>query len=112
MRNLDHLHIHRLQYAKDGASYKIGALGIIASWGLGWEHVSVSRRDATPSWAEMDHVKRLFWDDEEAAMQLHPPRSQWVNNHPYCLHLWRPIDTDIPLPPSVLVGIKGLRVAP
>lgn len=25
---------------------------------------------------------------------------------PYCLHLWRPLDAVIPLPPSILVGPK------
>jgi hypothetical protein len=85
-------------------------LTVICSDGSGWEHVSVSvpGEDRTPTWAEMDYVKRLFWTDLEAVMQLHPPRSQHVNDHEYCLHLWRP-DPDtglaVPLPPSVLVGI-------
>ena len=79
---------------------------IIASAGEGWEHVSVSRDTRTPTWGEMDQIKRLMWDDEEAVMQLHPPRSMWVNHHPYCLHLWRPTDTAIPLPPPILVGPK------
>lgn len=60
---------------------------IIASDGEGWEHVSVSLRHRAPKWAEMEHVKRLFWGDDVAVMQLHPPRYQWVNNHPHCLHL-------------------------
>lgn len=72
--------------------------------GILWEHVSVSTPTRCPNWPEMDFVKRLFWDDEEAVMQLHPPRSQWVNHHPYCLHLWRPIDQAIPLPPTITVG--------
>jgi len=68
-----------------------------------WEHVSVSLPNRCPNWPEMDYVKRLFWDDEEAVMQLHPPRSRWVNTHEYCLHLWRPKQAEIPLPPQILV---------
>jgi len=83
---------------------------VIASNGCGWEHVSVSRRDRTPTWDEMCQVKALFWDDEDCVMQLHPPRSEWVNNHPNCLHLWRPVDTALPMPPSILVGIKAIGV--
>jgi len=45
-------------------------------------------------------------------MQLHPPRSKWINNHPYCLHLWRPTKQEIPLPPEIAVGILGLEVKP
>lgn len=86
-------------------------LRIIASRGarsFGWDHVSVSRADRVPSWAEMEHVKRLLFHDFETAMQLHVPPSEHVNNHPNCLHLWRPTDRTIPLPPSILVGVKGL----
>jgi len=72
----------------------------------GWEHVSVSTATRCPTWEEMCFVKSLFWDDEETVMQLHPPKSQWVNNHPYCLHLWRKIDRDPPMPNPLMVGIK------
>ena len=82
-------------------------LQVIASDGLGWEHVSVSLPGRTPTWEEMCSIKSLFWDDEDAVMQLHPPQSSWVNNHAYCLHLWRPVGQDIPLPPDLMVGIKG-----
>jgi hypothetical protein len=54
----------------------------------------------------MCQIKALFWDEEEAVMQLHPPRSDYVNVHHFCLHLWRPTETTIPLPPSILVGPK------
>jgi len=90
-------------------------LTCIVSDGGGWEHVSITlhqkvsqtRRKAvkrTPTWSEMCYVKSLFWDDEEAVMQLHPLKSQHVNRHDYCLHLWRPVRQDIPLPPPGLVG--------
>lgn len=78
-----------------------------------WEHVSVSARrrltDATrtPSWKEMCQVKRLCWDAEDAVMQLHPRESEYVNQHPRVLHLWRPIDAVIPEPPSIFVGIRS-----
>jgi hypothetical protein len=71
-----------------------------------WEHVSVSTTTRTPSWQEMCWVKDLFWGKEEVVMQLHPAKSEYVNHHPYCLHLWKPIDSVIPLPPSHMVGPK------
>lgn len=83
-------------------------LKIIASDGEGWEHVSVSLHHRTPTWEEMCKVKALFWDDEDVVMQLHPAKSQYVNNHRYCLHLWRPIGQDIPTPPQQLVGYPVL----
>lgn len=85
-------------------------LKVIASDGDGWEHVSVSLPMRCPTWDEMCKVKALFWDDEDAVMQLHPPRSTWVNNHQYCLHLWRPMLTPVPLPPTYMVGYRDLGV--
>lgn len=80
---------------------------IIASDQLGWEHVSVSLPTRCPTWEEMCRVKNLFWDAEDCVMQLHPPRTIHVNNHNFCLHLWRPIGVDIPMPAPALVGVLG-----
>jgi hypothetical protein len=79
----------------------------------GWEHVSISTRRRPPNWQEMCFVKDLFWDEQECVIQFHPPRSEYVNNHPHCLHLWRPTDNHVRLPPSILVGYKdkGLLTA-
>lgn len=79
---------------------------VIAADELGWEHVSVSMPYRCPSWSEMCQIKDLFWDPDDAVFQFHPPKSEYVNNHPYCLHLWRPIGKEIPLPDKNLVGLK------
>lgn len=73
-----------------------------------WEHVSVQacvrNRSRVPTWKEMCQIKDICWDDEDVVMQLHPRRSQYINQHPSVLHLWRPIDATIPEPPSIFVG--------
>jgi hypothetical protein len=74
-----------------------------------WEHVSVSLKNRCPRWDEMCFVKDLFWDAEETVMQLHPPKSMWINNHPFCLHLFRPLNETIPLPPPISVGHATLN---
>lgn len=85
-------------------------LHVIASDGGLWDHVSVSvageRR--CPLWLEMAWVKDQFFAPDEAVMQLHPPDADYVNNHAFCLHLWRPQTVPIPLPPALMVGIPGL----
>jgi hypothetical protein len=70
----------------------------------GWEHVSISIKHRPPNWQEMCFAKELFWDDEEAVVQFHPPKSQYVNCHPNCLHLWRDTIHGHRLPDSLLVG--------
>lgn len=87
---------------------------VIASAGLcqpslDWDHVSVSRRNRTPNWAEMCQIKELFFEDYETVMQLHVPASDHINEHPYCLHLWRSQSQEIPRPPSLMVG--GMTLA-
>lgn len=78
--------------------------------GLGWEHVSITigakNKNATrcPTWDEMCWVKDQFWDDTETIIQYHPPKSKYISCHPFCLHLWRPIDFEIPIPDTILVG--------
>lgn len=94
----------------DGARYGafiFDGMKIIASDGMGWEHVSVSRESRCPTWDEMCAVKNLFWNEDETVIQFHPPKTEYVNNHPFCLHLWKPIDFEIQTPDSWLVGTKS-----
>lgn len=81
-------------------------LNFIMSWGAGWEHCSVSLPTRTPSWEQMCAIKDLMWDENEVCYELHPAKKDYINNHPYCLHIWKPIDQKIPLPPSIMVGLK------
>ena len=84
-------------------------MNFILSWGCGWEHCSVSITDRykrCPSWEQMCTIKECFWNDDEVCMQLHPAKKDYVNNHNYCLHIWKPINESIPTPPSIMVGLK------
>lgn len=103
---------------------------VLASTGLGWDHVSVSlwkanyktkkvmggtiknSDGASPvnrcaTWEEMCFIKDLFFDPTECAVQYHPPMSEYISNHKYCLHIWKPQTMAMPMPPSVMVGLKN-----
>lgn len=81
---------------------------VIWSNGGGWEHVSVSpfKKSYTPSWDEMCSLKDMFFHDDEVVVQYHPAKSEYVNNMPNCLHLWRPMHEKMPTPPSIMVGVR------
>ena len=86
---------------------------IIASDKAGWQHVSVSclsnhnfKKPTIPSWRIMCIVKDLFWEPEDTVVQYHPAKSQHVNEHPGCLHLFRPTVAQLPTPPYYLVGLR------
>lgn len=115
MRNHDEIkHNHRLMIIQEGwdgfqsflvhPNYKPYQIAIIASWGGGWEHVSVSLRNRCPTWDEMCMIKDIFWGEEECVVEYHPPKSQYVKLHPYCLHLWKKIGTEFETPPKEFVG--------
>ena len=69
----------------------------------GWEHVMVSLDSRCLTWEEMCIIKDLCFYENEVAMQLHPAKENYINIAPYCLHIWKPKNLDIPLPPKGLV---------
>ncbi len=72
----------------------------IASDGEGWDHVSTTliNKKRTPTWEEMCYVKDLFFNENECVIQFHPVKGDYVDNHKYCLHLWRPQTETLPKP--------------
>ena len=105
------LHIFKIPGDGGNGCFKVYAgcrsFFCIATNVKGWEHVSVSpcnqKRKACPTWEEMCEIKDLFWGPEECVAQYHPPKADYINNFPNCLHLWRPIGQELPRPPAALV---------
>ena len=62
--------------------------------GVAWEHVSVTPKNQKwcPTWEEMSEIKDLFFFPDEEAVEFHPKHSEYVNQHEFCLHIWRPAD--------------------
>lgn len=85
---------------------------VIWSFAGGWEHVSIDGKKRMPTWEEMCQLKDMFFDDTECCVEYHPPKSEYVNNVNYCLHIWKPIEKysgKLPIPPSIFVGLKGVE---
>jgi len=94
-------------YGRNGVffiPYADTELRVIISDGGGWDHVSVSTGHRCPTFEELKWIKGLFWDKEETVVHFFPKESQYVNCHPYTLHLWKKQGVDHELPPSVFVG--------
>ena len=84
-------------------NYKGTPIRMQYSWGLDWEHVSISTEKRCPTWNEMCFVKELFWKDDEWCVQYHPAKEDYVNLNPYCLHIFRPISVELPKPMKCMV---------
>jgi hypothetical protein len=63
----------------------------VSNSGAIWEHVSVTLRKANrcPNWPEMCFVKDLFFGEDTQCIQFHPMKKEYINLHPYCLHIWK-----------------------
>lgn len=116
MKPFDQITINRrlssIRTSPDGMSAVISMPAwqgsVIASTGAGWEHVSVCpfQKRITPTWDDMCRLKDMFFEDDEAVIQIHPVKADYVNNMSNCLHLWKCTYKDMVLPPSILVGVR------
>ena len=57
-----------------------------------WLHVSASYSDRLPSWEDMREVKDAFCGKGREAYMVFSPEERYVNDHPYVLHLWCPLE--------------------
>ena len=48
----------------------------VFSWGGGWEHLSVSQKNKTPSWDVMCRIKDIFWTEDECCVEYHPKKGR------------------------------------
>ena len=56
-----------------------------------WKHLSISHPRRHPFWDEILDARYAFFDDDETVIQIMPPKSEYVNLHPNCFHLWAKI---------------------
>ncbi len=63
-----------------------------------WAHLSVGNatQKRLPTWEELRWCKEYFIGDRKA-VQVLPPKAEYVNVNPYVLHLFAPLERD-PLP--------------
>lgn len=80
---------------------------MVVSDGRGWDHVSLHMETPdgprTPTWSEMLFVKGLWFTDDEWVIQYMPPKSKNINVHEHTLHMWRPQDEAVRVPPEWMV---------
>lgn len=88
----------QIETRPDGWAFQNGLARLTAIYtgeehrdGERWLHLSVAHPQRLPTWAEFIDVKEWAMGTERFAAQVIPPRSQYVNFHPYCLHLYSPL---------------------
>lgn len=78
---------------------------VIISDGLGFKHLSVTnaQKKILPGWNILTRLKDLFYGDDEWAVVYFPAKEEYIDDHPYCHHLWCPLNDLLPKPSIVLV---------
>ena len=51
-------------------------------------HLSISHPARLPSYEELKAARYKFLPDDIYVAQIFPPQSEFVNLHPYCIHLY------------------------
>lgn len=69
--------------------YTHGECRVIKSIDNGLHHMSISHQTRLPTYEEMKTARYRFCPPDVTMAQLFPPMSEFVNVHPFCLHLWQ-----------------------
>jgi hypothetical protein len=73
--------------------------------GRAWYHVSFSFTDHLPTYDDLQLVRKCFIGEAHTALQIFPPKSEYVNHHQYCLHLYVCLSEEI-VPDSIVKGMS------
>lgn len=73
---------------KEGV-FRMGRCNIIISIDDGKWHLSISTRNASPSYKEIKEARYKFLPNDIYMAQIFPPKEEFVNLHPHCHHLFQ-----------------------
>lgn len=68
--------------------FRMGRCIVMISIDNGKWHLSISIKDAQPSYKEIKEARYKYLPNNITVAQLFPPKEEFVNIHPYCHHLW------------------------
>ena len=73
----------------------IVTVDLMDGWQAGhWLHLSISRADRVPTWAELVRARDALGYKEWLFIQMLAPASAWLNVHDYCMHLYHRLDQE------------------
>ncbi len=74
-----------------------------------WEHIAVAIHTIGPPRApvkeEVEAVRNMFWGKDDTVVQF-TTSSNFKDDNPHTVHLWRNPLMDIPVPPAELFGLE------
>jgi hypothetical protein len=55
-------------------------------------HISASFPSHAPTYSDLRDIKNIFIGKEAEAFQVLPKESEYINVHPYCMHIWHKLE--------------------
>lgn len=74
---------------REGTFDTLSGCRVIVSIDAGLWHMSISHPSRLPTYDELKNARYKYLPDEIMAAQIFPPQAEFVNLHPYCLHVWQ-----------------------
>lgn len=88
--------------AKDTDVYRLpGGLRVYVSTSNGWDRVAVHCARAQPTLSQIDHIRKLFFEDDELVQIFMPPKSRYSNPDHNTVILWHATTIQVPTPPVI-----------
>jgi len=70
-------------------AYRIGDCTVMVGQENGLWHLSISNADHYPEWDIIRDARYSFCPEDITMAMLLPPKSEYVNLHSNCFHLWQ-----------------------
>ena len=68
--------------------YRFGDCMVIVGIDAGSWHLSISCKDRYPTFDEIRDARYKFLPENITVAMLYPPKSEYINIHENCFHLW------------------------
>lgn len=72
----------------EGQFNTLSGCTVIVTKDDGLWHMSIAHPNRLPAYEELKAARYKYLRDVHYAAQIFPPPSEFVNVHPYCIHLW------------------------
>jgi len=69
-------------------AYRFGECAVIVGVSEDGYHMSISHPSRYPTWDEIRDARYALLPDDVTMAMLLPPKSEYVNVHERCFHLW------------------------
>lgn len=85
------------EFDRIGDWYRSGLLTVCVAKEYGYWHMSISHPQRYPDWDEIHKARYNFLPGEINTAILLPKKSEYVNIHPNCFHVYELPDAEVPV---------------